>query len=167
MKISDIPEYHDRREILTMSENVSVYEASKKMKSLGFGAVVITDHSKVTGIFTERDVLNKVVAEGEDYKKLKLKDVMTKQVRVAMETDSISDSLRRMSQGRFRHLPIVDENESLIGMVSQGDFVAITWPQILDRFKSKTQSQFLNHTQLWMMVIVILAYFTIAPLLFK
>ncbi len=167
MKISEIPEYRDRKKVLTCGENIALTTAAKKMSDAGYGAVVVVKAGKVAGIVTERDLLNKVVAAGKDYKKMKVKDVMTKDVNVAHEDDSITDSLRRMSQGRYRHMPVVDEKDKLIGMVSQGDFVAITWSDIYDRFKSKSTAQFFNYTQLWMMVIVVLAYVTLAPLIIK
>lgn len=164
MKINEIPEYKDRGEVLNMAATATVESAVQKMRDNNFGSVVITKGRKVEGIFTERDLLTRVVANKEDIKTLKLKDVMTTDVKTAIEGDDISDSIRRMSQGRFRHLPIVDENENLIGLVSQGDFVAFTWSDLFQRLKNKTQSQFLSHTQLWMMFAVMMIYLTIMPL---
>ncbi len=75
--------------------------------------------------------------------------------------DSILSSLRRMSQGHFRHLPIVDENKKLVGLVSQGDFVALTWGQLFHHLRQDTKSSFMTYTQLWMMIIGIMIYFSI------
>ena len=159
MRITDMPEFQDKRKVLTMNGNENIFEVAKAMKKDNCGSVVIIDKSrKILGIFTERDLLFKVVAEGKDVKKLKLKDVMTTDINVAHETDEIAASLRRMSQGRFRHLPIVDDHEKLVGMMSQGDFVAFTWPQLVHRLSQSTAVSFLTNTQLWMLIVSILAY---------
>ena len=62
---------------------------------------------------------------------------MTSKVQTANENDRVSDCLRRMSNGRFRHLPVVDDNQNLVGMMSQGDFVAYTWPELWKRVKEQ------------------------------
>jgi hypothetical protein len=62
-------------------------------------------------------------------------------------------------------MPIDDEKNNVTGFISQGDFVAITWHEIFQRLKTKTQSDFINYTQLWMMVAVILVWLTLIPLL--
>lgn len=160
MQIVDIPEYKDKNNLLVLDEDTSVFDAASKMRDLKYGAVLIIKNNKAHGIFTERDLLNKIAAEHKEIKGLKLKDVMTTNLKTAKETDEVLASMRRMSQGRFRHLPIVDENDEVIGMISQGDFVAITWPQLVKNLKTQAKASFYSYTQLWMMVIVILAYFT-------
>ena len=162
MRIIDIPEFKDKKALLTLDSDVTVHDAAKEMKRCNFGAVVVTRNGKLCGIFTERDTLMKVVAEKKDPTKLKLSDVMTKNVKTARIDDEVADSMRRMSQGRFRHLPIVDEEGNLTGMISQGDFVAITWYQLLQRFKMHLKSSFGSYTQLWMLVLAVLIYITIA-----
>ena len=160
MRITDIPEFHDKSEVLTFSPETSVLVVSKEMKEKKYGAAVIIDKDKKpVGMFTERDALFKIIADGKNPAQLNIGDVMTKNVRTATVEDDISDCMRRMSQGRFRHMPIVDENSGqLKGILSQGDFVALTWPEILKRFKEQTQSYFSNYTQIWMLVIAIMAY---------
>lgn len=164
MKIKDIPEYHDRGEVLILEEKTPVVDAAQKMRAMNYGSTLVSKGGTLSGIFTERDLLIKVAGEGRNMNDLTLKDVMTRNPKTASEDDDVSTSMRRMSQGRFRHLPIVDEKGTVTGFVSQGDFVAITWPEIFQRLKSKTQSDFINYTQLWMMVAVILAWLTLIPL---
>ena len=103
-------------------------------------------------------MLVKVVAEGKNYKSAIIADFMTKKVKTANLDDDVYDSMRRMTQGRFRHLPIVDDKGAVIGMVSQGDFVAITWSQLFQQFKSHTKMSFSTNTQIWMFIILILTY---------
>ena len=64
---------------------------------------------------------------------------MTSDVRTASENDEVIDWLRQMSNERFRHLPIVDDQGHLLNIMSQGDFVSFTWPDLLGLLKEKTR----------------------------
>jgi CBS domain-containing protein len=158
MKITEIPEFKDKKELLILKSTETVEAAAKQMTKYNYGATVVVDNNKLSGIFTERDLLVKVVAEGKDYKSAVIADFMTKNVKTANLDDDVYDSMRRMTQGRFRHLPIVDDKGVVIGMVSQGDFVAITWSQLFQQFKSHTKMSFSSNTQIWMFIILILTY---------
>lgn len=158
MRIIDIPEYKDKKQLLMLEKSTALIDAAKIMKKMNYGAVVVTDKQKLCGIFTERDLLMKVVAEGRETKDLTLSDVMTPNVQTANVNDEIYDCMRRMTSGRFRHLPIINDEGDVTGMISQGDFVAITWGQLLGQLKTKTKTSFFNYTQLWMLGIGALAY---------
>lgn len=160
MHIIDIPGYKNRKQLLTLDKSTLLIDAAHKMKELNYGAVIVTENNKLCGIFTERDLLMKVVAEGRELKGLKLEDVMTNSVKTAHENDEIYDSMRRMSEGRFRHLPIVNDAGQATGMISQGDFVAVTWQELFQQLKTKTAISFLSYTQLWILIICILIYST-------
>ena len=168
MKISEIPEFKDKNHTLALSENETVFKAAKEMKRFHYGSVVITKPNKeVIGILTERDVLNQVAARGLDTKKTKISKVMNKKVKTTNQDETVEDLLRRMSQGRFRHAPIVDNDNHLLGLISQGDLVAYSWGQIFHLMASKTKSSFLSHTQVWTMIIAILTYATFALIMFS
>ncbi len=168
MHIVDIPEFKDKKAIFTIHLDTGLYETAVLMKKNNIGAAVIVDSDeKLVGIISERDFLMKVVAEKLDISKMKVSDVMTKNVKTAKVTDTVHDSMRRMTQGRFRHLPIVDDDGKVTGIVSQGDFVAISWYQLLEQFKNRTKTSFLTHTQIWTIVISILVYLTLMVFFFK
>ncbi|GFZ83295.1 hypothetical protein RLOatenuis_3320 [Rickettsiales bacterium] len=155
MLIKDIPEYKDKKNnMLIIEESLSIYDAVEKMVERNFGAAIVAKNKKVIGMFTERDILKKVVAKRKDIESLKVSDVMTREVKVAREEDAIADLMRRMTQGRFRHLPIVDKEGNIINMLSQGDLVSYSWPRITKIF----QRSFMANTQVWMMFIGILVY---------
>lgn len=158
MKIIEIPEFKDRGNVLQLTPTTTVYEACQEMAKKNYGSCLITEKSILKGIFTERDLLLKVTAKGLDPKKTKLKDVMSADPKTAFVEDDIFESLRRMNAGRFRHLPVVDEKNHVIGIVSQGDFVALTWGQFVQRFQQYTVSSFATHTQLWMIFLGVLVY---------
>lgn len=167
MRITDMPEFHDKRKVLTLTGDETVFEAAKAMTEVLYGSVVIIDSKrKILGIFTERDLL-KTIGRGMDCNKVKIKDVMSTDINVAKASDDIANSLRRMNQGRFRHLPIVDEHGHLIGMMSQGDFVAYTWPQLVHRLSQSTVVSFLTNTQVWMLIVAILGYAAVMHYLLK
>lgn len=140
MKISDIPEFRDKSEVLTFDEGADVCDAIDLMAEKNYGAVLATKKGKLSGIFTERDILRKIAACRLDLKGLKLKDVMTPNVKTASADDTVTDCMRRMSQGRFRHLPIVDDKGKVTGMLSQGDFVAFTMSDLIARMGSAAKA---------------------------
>lgn len=167
MRIIDIPEYKDKKQLLMLDKETALLDAAKTMKKMNYGAVIVTDKKKLCGIFTERDLLMKVVAEGRDIKTLKLSDIMSTKVQTANVNDEVYDCMRRMTEGRFRHLPIVNDEGAVSGMVSQGDFVAITWGQLIGQFTKKAKTSFFSYTQLWMLVIGALAYAVIMAVMPK
>jgi CBS domain-containing protein len=158
MKIADIPEFKDKKNVFHMAEDVPLQHVVEAMAQKNYGCVVVTRNKKVVGIFTERDLMRRVVAERKEVSKLSLGDVMTKDPHVAYLQDDVNDSMRRMSQGRFRHLPIIDEEQNLVGLLSQGDFVAYTWVDILNRITKRTATSFFSNTQLWMLILGPLVY---------
>ena len=158
MRIIDIPEFKDKTDVLTMPEAANLMDVVVKMAERNVGSVVVVLDSKVIGIFTERDLLTKVVGKRKKAEDLTLVDVMTKNPKTASLNDTVADSMRRMSQGHFRHLPVVDDKKNLIGIISQGDFVAYTWYDIFTKITTQTKRSFLSNTQVWMLVLGPLAY---------
>ena len=136
-RLMDRPEYRLKQQPLTCSPTTSVFEAVLKMSEKNYGAViVINDEKKVIGIVTERDVMNKVVANELDVHATVLSDIMTENPRVARETDDLIDWLRIMSNERFRRLPVIDDNGQIKAVFTQGDFVSYTWPDLMYQMKS-------------------------------
>jgi len=167
MRITEIPEFKDKKQLLLLESTMTVEEAARQMKKFNYGAAVVVDNKKLSGIFTERDLLIKVAAEGKDYKSLLVADVMTTNVKTANLDDEVYDSMRRMTQGKFRHLPVIDDKGSVIGMLSQGDFVAATWPQLFNQLKSQTKISLLSNTQIWMLVFSLIAYISLMYILIR
>ncbi len=136
-RLMDRPEYRLKQQPLTCSSDTSVFEAVLAMSKKNYGAVIVVDNlQKVIGVFTERDVMNKVVSKELDTHKTPVKDIMTQNPRVANETDDLIDWLRIMSNERFRRLPVVDEKGHIKAVFTQGDFVSYTWPDLMYQMKS-------------------------------
>lgn len=167
IKIKDMPEFRDRAEVLTINETAKLSSAVEAMVTAKYGSIIAMKGEKIAGILTERDLMNKVLFNNMDYKKLKVGDVMTTRVQTANENDSITDCLRRMSNGRFRHLPVVDDNGKLMGMMSQGDFVAYTWPEIWNRVKEHASIVVNNKYQPLLILGSVVGYTALVLLLIK
>jgi CBS domain-containing protein len=132
LRLRDRPEFSRKSSPLTMSANTLVKEAVAEMASRNFGSVVIVDADrKVEGIVTERDILRRLVNENRDAATTKLSEIMTADVRCANADDDMLDWLRIMSNERFRRLPVVDEDGRIIQVLTQGDFVSYTWPDLI------------------------------------
>src|SRR5512141_2606197 len=102
------------------------------MAERNIGSVVVVDYDmKVQGIVTERDLVRRLLREKLDPDTTALSKIMTTNPRTAHQDDDVVECLRLMSNERFRHLPIVDESGRLKSILSQGDFVAYTWPELL------------------------------------
>jgi CBS domain-containing protein len=84
------------------------------------GSIIVKEGDGVVGMFTERDVLTRVVAAGRDSKATAVRDVMTKDYLSISKDTSIEDAMQMMTEKRVRHLPIFD-GEQLVGMISIGD----------------------------------------------
>ena len=166
IRISDMPEFKDKaNRVLTMEADTPLANAIKLMADNNYGSVVVTKNDKLVGIFTERDVLRRVSAKNKDLKKTKLADVMTKNPCTATQDDLVTDSMRRMSQGRFRHLPVVDEDKKVVGILSQGDFVALTLSDAAKRF-SQTAKASLSVGYQPVLIIIGVTIYTIVLLSF-
>jgi signal-transduction protein with cAMP-binding, CBS, and nucleotidyltransferase domain len=141
MIIKERPEYQQKSPALQFEQNRMVKEAVDAMAAKNYGASAITDeHGKLVGIFSERDLMRRVIAAGKDPATTPLREVMTSDVRVASVDDDLLDWLRIMSNERFRHLPVIEEGSKEIIMMSQGDFVSYTWPQLLHRVSEQTRA---------------------------
>ncbi len=108
------------QEPLTAPANMTVGEAANLMKQNHYGAVMVVENGKLAGIFTERDALFRVIAEGLDAAIVRLATVMTPSPCTIHPDKPLSDALQIMHVSGFRHVPVV-ENGKPIGMVSARD----------------------------------------------
>ncbi len=107
---------------LVLNGNAPVIEAARQMRDRQAGStVVVDDNGRLLGIFTGRDAVSRVVAEGRDARTTKLADVMTPNPMTMAPDQTAVDALRLMWDGGFRHLPLV-KNGRILGVVSRGDF---------------------------------------------
>ena len=159
MKIIDMPEFRDKSQVLSLDKSTKLAEAIDAMCAQSVGSVLVTDQKgHLVGIFTERDMLRRVAGGRLDIAKLKLEDVMTKDVKTAHPDDKILDSMRRMSQGRFRHLPVIDDKGDVVGLLSQGDFVALTMSDAWHRFTETAKAGIFSNYQPFLILLGVAIY---------
>ena len=116
-------------EIVTVSGTTTVLDASILMVERGIGGVMVTEAGRLTGIFTERDVLRRVVAVQRDPASTAVADVMTTPVLTVTPDTPCEECRALMSERRIRHLPVIGPT-GLIGLISAGDVLAF---EVADR----------------------------------
>jgi CBS domain-containing protein len=120
MAIRSIREIVEQRRLVSCSGDVSVRDAACLLKGKQVGAVLVVEAGKLTGIFTERDALFRVVAEGRDPQVTRVADVMTPHPQTIQPDRPFSAALHIMHEGGFRHVPVV-ENGVPVGVLSARD----------------------------------------------
>jgi len=115
--------------VVSMPAAESVFNAAHVMNERGIGCVSVTDDGARVGIFTERDVLRRVVAERRDPANTLLRDVMTSPVVTCSAEASLEACQAVITEKRIRHLPVVDAS-GLVGIITSGDIMA---NQVLDQ----------------------------------
>jgi len=108
----------------TAHQGQSVREVVQYMSKLGVGAMPIVDSGKVVGIFSERDLMSRVVAAGRDPDRTRVEDVMTTDLVLAEAGEPYLVSLSKMQKAGCRHLPVVKDG-ILVGMVSLRDLLQV------------------------------------------
>jgi CBS domain-containing protein len=114
---------HKGAEVASVQRERSIIEAARDMNRLRIGSLVVVDGNKVVGMFTERDILVRVVAEGRDPNRLTVGQVMTSPVVCVTPDTELVECKTMMTTRRIRHIPVVVEGE-LIGIVTSGDIMA-------------------------------------------
>lgn len=106
--------------VVTIGEDATVLDAARRMNEHRIGALVVTRGDKVVGIFSERDILNRVVAAQREPSKTRVAEVMTSPVLVCAPETTRDECRAVMREKRVRHLPVVADGR-LVGVVSIGD----------------------------------------------
>jgi CBS domain-containing protein len=107
-------------------------EVVSEMTSKGRGAVLVEDDGALVGIFTERDLLNRVDYRDPQWSQLRVGELMTPQPMAIRSSDSLSEALHRMTKGHRRHLPVIDEHRRVLGVISIRDvlsYIAERFPE--------------------------------------
>ncbi len=112
------------QQTILVSHDATVADAARRMAERHIGAVPVVDGERVVGIFTERDVMTRVVAAGHDAARTLVRDVMSTDLVVAAPTDSYEECLRRMQRAAIRHLLVLREGR-LAGIVSLRDLLNV------------------------------------------
>ena len=118
------------REVTTITAGALVSEAVARLASRKIGALVVAgEDNRVEGIISERDIVRAIGKQGAGILANAVSSLMTREVVSCTESDTINDVMGRMTRGRFRHLPVVEDGR-LAGIISIGDVVKARIEQV-------------------------------------
>ncbi len=123
MKVKELLAAKESPEVAMISGDENVLQAAKEMNARGIGSLVVTEEGETVGIFSERDILRRVVAELRNPEETKVKEVMTSPPIIIHPDDTVDHCQGIMTQRRIRHLPVIDEGK-VVGMITSGDIMA-------------------------------------------
>jgi CBS domain-containing protein len=110
------------RDVVTASPEATLAALAATLAEKRIGAVVVVEKGAIRGIISERDIVRAIAKHGGDALAMHASEWMTTRVTTCAPHDTINDVMQKMTSGRFRHLPVV-ENGKLAGIVSIGDVV--------------------------------------------
>ena len=122
--VSDLLRAKAERPVLTIEQGETVLSATQRMNEHSVGALLVTDGGRLCGIFTERDVLRRIVAAQRSPAETRVGDVMTTNMACCSPETSVDDARSIFKTHRIRHLPVVGSDGELVGMISIGDLNA-------------------------------------------
>ena len=119
------------RDVLRIDAAATVYDAIVKMVEGNVGALLVYEGDRLAGIVTERDYLRRVTLQGRDERTTPVREIMSSELVFVGPDASIEECMAVMTERRIRHLPVLTENQDVVGIVSIGDVV---------KFQSREQS---------------------------
>lgn len=130
--------------VISLSEEASLSEAAALLSERKIGTIVVSNDGKTpAGILSERDIVRELGKRGAGCMTDKLDDVMTKKLVTCALADNVDDILQKMTDGRFRHIPVVEDGV-LVGLVSIGDVVKAKLSE-LSMEKDALQGMIMGH----------------------
>ncbi len=117
--------------VFTLPADKTARDASRLLRKTGVGSIIITQKGKAKGIITERDIVYKVVAQGKDPRKTKLKSVMSRPLKVIRAGDSIETAANALRSNKVKRLPVLDKKGQLVGIITEGDLLRV-YPGVVD-----------------------------------
>ena len=135
MRVGDIM----TKDVIVLPFGNTILDVAKVMKKNSIGSVIIVQdkagkHAK--GIITERDIVHKVLSKGSDPYKIIVEKVMSTPLRVVKPETTIEEAATAMKENKIKRLPVVNEDNELIGILSEGDIMKI-FPVVVDLIEEK------------------------------
>ena len=112
------------RDVVTCTPENTIVEVARLMKTEDIGPIPIVDDETsrtLVGIVTDRDIVVKVIADGQDANTTRVGDVMSKKLVTCRAGDDVDVAMKAMAQFQLRRIPVVEENMRLVGIISQAD----------------------------------------------
>ena len=115
-----------QRPLVVVSPNDSVFHALTLMAQHNVGALMVLNGEQLVGIFSERDYARKVILHGKSSKETLVSEIMSDKVAYVTPKATLDECMALMTEKHFRHLPVLDDDGAVVGMVSIGDLVKET-----------------------------------------
>jgi CBS domain-containing protein len=125
-----------RTPLVAIGAEVTVNEAVRTMAQASIGAIGVTDRNRLIGIFSERDLMLRVVLEKRDPQRTHIRDVMTSPVSTIHRDSTADEALKVMVEKHIRHLPIIDRDGTLCGMISMRNLLHNKVEELTDQLDS-------------------------------
>jgi CBS domain-containing protein len=109
--------------VWSIGPEATVYEALERMSDEGIGALLVMEGGAVVGLLSERDYARKIILKGRSSKETKVEEIMISPPLTISPGCSVDEAMRIMTEHRVRHLPVVDDAGTVLGIVSIGDLV--------------------------------------------
>ncbi|MHA1832041.1 MAG: CBS domain-containing protein, partial [Candidatus Helarchaeota archaeon] len=113
-------------DVKTADITSTITDIVKEMYNNEIGSVIITKDNRPIGIITERDIVQKIVVPGKNANELQAQDIMSTPLKTGSKDMSLLDAIRILVLNRIKKLPIMDDNDNLIGIISLFDLVRWT-----------------------------------------
>ncbi|NYZ74445.1 CBS domain-containing protein [Candidatus Micrarchaeota archaeon] len=127
------------KKVMVVPFGKTVLDVAKLMKKNSIGSVIVVEDKagkRAKGIITERDIVHKVLAKGVDPYKTTVEDIMSKPLRVVRPDTTIEDAAKAMRENKIKRLPVVNDDNELIGVLSEGDIMKI-FPVVIDLIEER------------------------------
>ena len=144
MLVKSIMKSKEIAEVVTIGPEAAIEAAAQLLSKHGIGTVVVSsDQTTPLGILSERDIVRQLAKSGSVCLQHKVEDYMTREVVTCVQDSNAEDALAKMTEGRFRHMPVV-ENGVLIGIISLGDVVKAQLTEVAME-KSALEGMIMGH----------------------
>ncbi|MFP3383073.1 MULTISPECIES: CBS domain-containing protein [Tritonibacter] len=144
MLVKSIMKSKEIAEVVTIGPEATIEAAAQLLSKHGIGTVVVSsDQTTPLGILSERDIVRQLAKSGSVCLQHKVEDYMTREVVTCVQDSNAEDALAKMTEGRFRHMPVV-ENGVLIGIISLGDVVKAQLTEVAME-KSALEGMIMGH----------------------
>ena len=112
------------RDVVTSTQEATIVDVAQLMKDADIGPILIVDNetsNTLVGIVTDRDIVLKVIADGQDARTTRVGEVMSKKLVTCRADDDVDVAMKSMAQFQLRRIPVVEDNMRLVGIISQAD----------------------------------------------
>ncbi len=114
------------RQLAVVAPSDSVFHALTVMSQNNVGALLVLDGEQLVGVFSERDYARKIILQGKSSKETLVREIMSDKVAYVTPSTTLDECMALMTEKHFRHLPVLNEDGSVAGMISIGDLVKET-----------------------------------------